>query len=106
MKSPETPGGIGGEVTRRVPPRCAAAGASVAAHTVPPRIASAAGLLPTSTCMVTRRPRRSSRITFPVALQQNWEVSRQYAMFATPVGYLIDGHGVLASDAAAGVDAT
>jgi peroxiredoxin len=43
-------------------------------------------------------------LTFPVVLQQNWEVSLLYAMFATPVGYLIDERGVLASDAATGVE--
>ena len=43
-------------------------------------------------------------LSFPVVLQQNWEVSLQYAMFSTPVGYLIDERGVLASDAAPGVE--
>jgi peroxiredoxin len=44
-------------------------------------------------------------LTFPVALQQGWEVSRLYAMFATPVGYLIDEQGVIAADVAVGADA-
>jgi len=43
--------------------------------------------------------------TFPVVLQRNWEVSKEYAMFATPIGYLIDERGVLASDVAVGGDA-
>ncbi len=43
-------------------------------------------------------------LTFPVVLQRQWEVSRDYAMFATPVAYLIDEDGVLASDVAVGVD--
>jgi peroxiredoxin len=43
-------------------------------------------------------------LTFPVALQKQWEVSRDYATFATPVAYLIDEAGVLASDAAVGVE--
>jgi len=43
-------------------------------------------------------------LTFPVALQQNWEISRLYAMFSTPMGYLIDEQGVLASDVAVGVE--
>ena len=43
-------------------------------------------------------------LTFPVVLQKNWEISLLYAMFATPVGYLIDEQGVLASDVAAGVE--
>ena len=37
------------------------------------------------------------RLTFPVALQKNWEISMLYGMFATPIAYLIDGQGVLAS---------
>ena len=28
-------------------------------------------------------------------LQKQWEVSLQYAMFATPIGYLIDEQGIL-----------
>ena len=43
-------------------------------------------------------------LTFPVLLQQSWEISLLYAMFATPIGYLIDEQGVLASDAATGVE--
>lgn len=42
-------------------------------------------------------------LTFPIVLQKQWEVSRQYAMFATPVGYLIDEQGILASNVAVGV---
>jgi len=44
-------------------------------------------------------------LTFPVVLQQQWEISRRYAMFATPVAYLIDEQGVIAHDVAAGSDA-
>jgi peroxiredoxin len=47
---------------------------------------------------------REHHLTFPVLLQQQWEISRQYAMFATPVAYLIDEAGVIASDVAVGVD--
>src|SRR6266436_5753625 len=43
-------------------------------------------------------------LTFPVVLQKSWEISLLYAMFATPVGYLIDEQGVLASDVAVGVE--
>jgi hypothetical protein len=43
-------------------------------------------------------------LTFPVVLQQSWEISLLYAMFATPMGYLIDEQGILASDVAAGVE--
>jgi peroxiredoxin len=44
-------------------------------------------------------------LTFPVLLQKQWEISREYAMFATPAGYLIDEHGVIATDVATGADA-
>jgi peroxiredoxin len=44
-------------------------------------------------------------LTFPVVLQQQWEISRRYAMFATPVAYLIDEKGVIAHDVAVGSDA-
>ena len=27
---------------------------------------------------------------FPVVLQKHWEISREYALFATPIGYLIN----------------
>ena len=43
-------------------------------------------------------------LTFPVILQQRWEVSRLYAMFATPVAYLIDHAGVITHDVAVGVE--
>jgi len=42
-------------------------------------------------------------LTFPIVLQQKWEVSLKYAMFSTPIGYLIDEQGILASDVAVGV---
>jgi peroxiredoxin len=42
-------------------------------------------------------------LSFPIVLQKQWEVSLQYAMFATPIGYLIDERGVLASDVAVGI---
>lgn len=42
---------------------------------------------------------------FPVLLQKSWEVSKQYAMFATPIAYLIDENGVIAADVAVGSDA-
>jgi len=43
-------------------------------------------------------------LTFPIVLQQKWEVSLQYAMFATPIGYLIDEDGILLSDVAVGIE--
>ena len=44
-------------------------------------------------------------LTFPVLLQRHWEISREYGMFATPIAYLIDEHGVIAADVATGPDA-
>ena len=44
-------------------------------------------------------------VTFPVVLQQQWEISRRYAMFATPIAYLIDESGIIVNDVAVGTDA-
>ena len=44
-------------------------------------------------------------LTFPIVLQQQWEISRRYAMFATPIAYLIDEQGVILKDVALGVEA-
>ena len=44
-------------------------------------------------------------LSFPVVLQQHGEISRAYAMFATPIGYLIDEHGMIAADVAEGAEA-
>lgn len=41
---------------------------------------------------------------FPVALQRKWEISRRYAIFSTPVGFLLDENGFVESGAARGVD--
>ncbi len=41
-------------------------------------------------------------LTFPIVLQQQWEISRLYAMFATPIAYLIDEQGIIARDVAVG----
>ena len=43
-------------------------------------------------------------LTFPIVLQQQWEISRRYAMFATPVAYLINEQGVTEKDVAVGAD--
>jgi peroxiredoxin len=42
-------------------------------------------------------------LTFPIVLQKQWEVSLKYAMFATPIGYLVDEQGILTSNCAVGV---
>jgi peroxiredoxin len=44
-------------------------------------------------------------LTFPVVLQRHWEISRDYGVFATPVGYLIDDKGLLATSVAMGAQA-
>ena len=44
-------------------------------------------------------------LTFPVVLQKQWEVSRDYAFFATPVAYLVDHNGLIMQDVAVGLDA-
>jgi peroxiredoxin len=44
-------------------------------------------------------------LTFPVLLQQRWEISRLYAMFATPIGYLVNDQGIIAQNVAVGVEA-
>jgi peroxiredoxin len=49
-----------------------------------------------------RQKVRQHGLSFPVVLQRNWEISKEYAMFATPVGYLIDERGIIASDVAVG----
>jgi peroxiredoxin len=43
-------------------------------------------------------------LTFPVVLQKQWELSRAYGMFATPIAYLIDEDGVIAAEVAVGVE--
>jgi peroxiredoxin len=43
-------------------------------------------------------------ITFPVVLQRQWEISRLYGMFATPIAYLINEQGIIAADVAVGVN--
>ena len=45
------------------------------------------------------------RLTFPVVLQEQWKLSREYAKFATPIAYLIDEEGRIAAGVALGPDA-
>ncbi len=52
---------------------------------------------------VNRSKAAEQRLTFPIVLQRHWEISRLYGMFATPVAYVIDEAGVIASDVAIGV---
>jgi hypothetical protein len=44
-------------------------------------------------------------LTFPMLLQKQWEVSREYALFGTPVAYLIDAEGRTMAEGAVGADA-
>ena len=44
-------------------------------------------------------------LTFPIVLQQQWEVSHRYATFATPIAYLIDEAGVIVQDVVVGTEA-
>lgn len=62
--------------------------------------------------MISRRDMESNRkklaqsgASFPVAVQKNWDTSKDYGMFATPIAYLIDERGVIAADVAAGEEA-
>jgi peroxiredoxin len=64
-----------------------------------------------SILMVSRRDEEANRkkieslgLTFPVVLQKNWEISKLYGMFATPIAYLINEQGIIVSDVAKGVD--
>jgi peroxiredoxin len=42
-------------------------------------------------------------LSYPIVMQKQWEISKQYGMFATPIGYLIDEQGIIAKDVAVGV---
>lgn len=52
-----------------------------------------------------RRKLAEGHVTLPVALQADWEISRLYAKFVTPVAYLIDEQGRIAADPAEGATA-
>jgi peroxiredoxin len=61
--------------------------------------------------MISRREPKENRakakehgLTFPVVLQKQWEISRLYGMFATPIAYLIDDVGIITNNVAVGVD--
>jgi peroxiredoxin len=49
-----------------------------------------------------RRKLAESGVKLRVALQAHWEVSRLYGKFTTPMAYLIDEHGHLATGVASG----
>jgi len=43
-------------------------------------------------------------VTFSILLQRHWEISKDYAMFFAPAGYLIDERGIIANDVAIGAE--
>jgi peroxiredoxin len=60
--------------------------------------------------MISRRDAEATRakaaalgLSFPIVMQNQWEISLKYAMFATPIGYLIDKQGDILKDVAVGV---
>src|SRR5262249_14859554 len=61
--------------------------------------------------VISRRDAKATRakanaigLTFPIVMQRQWEVSLQYGMFATPIGYLIDERGTIVKDVAVGME--
>lgn len=53
---------------------------------------------------VNRHKVESEGVAFPVVVQDGWKLSKEYGIFATPVGFLINEDGVIAADVATGVD--
>lgn len=49
-----------------------------------------------------RRKVKELGLSFPVVLQRQWEISRLYGMFATPIAYWIDAEGIIAAEVATG----
>jgi len=52
-----------------------------------------------------RRKLAAARATLTVALQAHWEISHLYAKFSTPIAYLVDEQGRIASEVAVGATA-
>jgi peroxiredoxin len=52
-----------------------------------------------------RKKARQRGLTFPIVLQKKWEIQKRYALFATPVAYLIDEEGSVARAPAVGAEA-
>jgi peroxiredoxin len=52
----------------------------------------------------TRAKAAALGLSFAIVMQKQWEISLQYGMFATPIGYLIDEQGVIVRDVAVGVE--
>ena len=53
---------------------------------------------------VNRRKMAEHGVTFPVVLQRQWEISRAYGKFVTPMAYLIDEGGVITSNVVEGAE--
>jgi peroxiredoxin len=51
-----------------------------------------------------RRKAEQHGFEFPFVIQERWKLSKAYGIFATPVAYLIDERGVIASDVGVGAD--
>lgn len=49
-----------------------------------------------------RSKARQLGLNFPIVIQPGWRISRDYGIFATPVAFLVDEQGTLASDVAQG----
>jgi peroxiredoxin len=43
-------------------------------------------------------------VTFPIGLQERWDVSREYGLPAVPAAYLVDERGIIAAPVAVGAD--
>jgi peroxiredoxin len=54
---------------------------------------------------INRAKAKEHGLSFPVLLQRRWEISKEYAIFVTPVGYLIDEHGEIAKNVVVGSEA-
>jgi peroxiredoxin len=52
----------------------------------------------------TRAKAAALGLSFAIVMQKQWEISLRYAMFATPIGYLIDEQGLIIRDVAVGVE--
>jgi peroxiredoxin len=51
-----------------------------------------------------RKKAERQGVRFPVILQRQWELSKQFGIFATPAAFLIDAEGIIAKNVAIGTD--
>ncbi|HVH65275.1 MAG TPA: TlpA disulfide reductase family protein [Candidatus Acidoferrum sp.] len=51
-----------------------------------------------------RRKARAHALPFPVVVQEQWKLSKEYGIFATPVAFLIDANGIIERPVAKGKD--